>query len=103
MKFSYAIIMESFCASAMGLAISSVAPVRAWRSMGPGIMVLFIVFGGYYVNVETVPLCFRWINKCSLIRKGFSVYVATSSRLKFTGANGRESVGEFRIRRGKRV
>ena len=72
MKFSYAIIMESFCASAMGLAISSVAPsTEAALAMGPGIMVLFIVFGGYYVNVETVPLCFRWINKCSLIREGF--------------------------------
>jgi len=86
MKFSYAIIMESFCASAMGLAISSVAPsTEAALAMGPGIMVLFIVFGGYYVNVETVPLCFRWINKCSLIREGFQCLCCNEfTGLKFT-------------------
>jgi len=86
LKFSSAIIMESFCASAMGLAISSVAPsTEAALAMGPGIMVLFIVFGGYYVNVETVPLCFRWINKCSLIREGFQCLCCNEfSGLKFT-------------------
>jgi len=37
LKFSSAIIMESFCASAMGLAISSVAPsTEAAIAMGPG-------------------------------------------------------------------
>ena len=71
-RFCGAIVMESFCASAMGMAISSVAPsTEAALAMGPGIMVLFIVFGGYYVNVETVPKYFRWINRCSLIREGF--------------------------------
>jgi ABC-type multidrug transport system ATPase subunit len=86
LKFSSAIIMESFCASAMGLAISSVAPsTEAAIAMGPGIMVLFIVFGGYYVNVETVPLCFRWINKCSLIREGFQCLCCNEfTGLKFT-------------------
>ena len=86
LKFSSAIIMESFCASAMGLAISSIAPsTEAAIAMGPGIMVLFIVFGGYYVNVETVPLCFRWINKCSLIREGFQCLCCNEfTGLKFT-------------------
>ena len=95
LKFSSAIIMESFCASAMGLAISSVAPsTEAAIAMGPGIMVLFIVFGGYYVNVETVPLCFRWINKCSLIREGFQCLCCNEfTGLKFTpGPTGEKAV-----------
>ena len=99
LKFSSAIIMESFCASAMGLAISSVAPsTEAAIAMGPGIMVLFIVFGGYYVNVETVPLCFRWINKCSLIREGFQCLCCNEfTGLKFapgpTGEKALENLG----------
>ena len=34
-------------------------------------MVLFIVFGGYYVNPDNVPPYFRWINECSLIKWAF--------------------------------
>jgi hypothetical protein len=54
------------------LAVSSVAPsTEAAVAMGPAVMVLFIVFGGYYVNADNVPVCFRWINKCSLIKWAF--------------------------------
>jgi hypothetical protein len=42
--------------------------------MGPAIMVLFIVFGGYYVNADNVPVCFKWINKV-----GLAVQAASSS------------------------
>ena len=34
-------------------------------------MVLFIVFGGYYVNPDNVPIYFKWLNKCSLIKWAF--------------------------------
>ena len=37
--------------------------------MGPAIMVLFIVFGGYYVNADNVPVCFKWINKAGRLYK----------------------------------
>ena len=64
--------LESFTSSAVGLAVSSVAPsTEAAVAMGPAIMVLFIVFGGYYVNADNVPTAFKWINKvrrCSLNR-----------------------------------
>lgn len=39
--------------------------------LGPLISVIFIVFGGYYVNESTVPLPLRWVPKASLIRQGF--------------------------------
>ena len=56
----------------IGLCVSSVAPsTEAAVAMGPAVMVLFIVFGGYYVNADNVPVCFKWINKCSLIRWAF--------------------------------
>ena len=71
-KFAGLIVLESFTSSAIGLAVSSVAPsTEAAVAMGPAVMVLFIVFGGYYVNADNVPVCFRWINKCSLIKWAF--------------------------------
>jgi hypothetical protein len=47
-----------------------VAPsTEAAVAMGPAIMVLFIVFGGYYVNADNVPVCFKWINKAGRLYK----------------------------------
>ena len=70
--FCGVVVLESFTSSAMGLAVSSVAPsTEAAVAMGPAVMVLFIVFGGYYVNPDNVPPYFRWINECSLIKWAF--------------------------------
>ena len=71
-------MLESFAASALGLAVSAAAPSsEAAVAMGPAVMVLFIVFGGYYVNPENVPACFRWINAASLIKWAFQGLCAT--------------------------
>ena len=72
-RFAATIVVESFASSAMGLAVSAVAPsTEAAIAMGPAVMVMFIVFGGYYVNAENVPPAFRWITKCSLIKHAFA-------------------------------
>ena len=39
--------------------------------------VLFIVFGGYYVNSATVPRALRWVPSASLIQHGFQVSCLT--------------------------
>jgi ABC-type multidrug transport system permease subunit len=73
LKFAATIVVESFASSAMGLAVSAFAPsTEAAVAMGPAVMVMFIVFGGYYVNAENVPVAFRWITKCSLIKHSFA-------------------------------
>jgi len=73
LKFAATIVVESFASSAMGLAVSAFAPsTEAAVAMGPAVMVMFIVFGGYYVNSENVPVAFRWITKCSLIKHSFA-------------------------------
>ena len=48
-------------------------------TMGPAIMVLFIVFGGYYVNADNVPTAFKWINKVS--RRSFNRCIPCYTRL----------------------
>ena len=72
LKFAATIVVESFASSAMGLCVSAIAPsTEAAVAMGPAVMVMFIVFGGYYVNAENVPYVFRWIPDCSLIKHSF--------------------------------
>ena len=68
-KFSGIVTVESFAASAMGLTVGAMAPTtEAAMALGPSLMTVFIVFGGYYVNAENTPVIFRWIPRVSLIR-----------------------------------
>ncbi|MQM02984.1 hypothetical protein Taro_035758 [Colocasia esculenta] len=71
-KFCGIVTAESFAASAMGLTVGAMVPTsEAAMALGPSLMTVFIVFGGYYVNAENTPLIFRWIPSVSLIRWAF--------------------------------
>ncbi|XP_072964330.1 ABC transporter G family member 7 [Typha angustifolia] len=71
-KFCAVNTVESFAASAMGLTVGAMVPTtEAAMAVGPSLMTVFIVFGGYYVNSENTPLIFRWIPRVSLIRWAF--------------------------------
>ncbi|KAA8529330.1 hypothetical protein F0562_033871 [Nyssa sinensis] len=50
---------------------SMVPTPEAAMALGPSLMTVFIVFGGYYVNSENTPIIFRWIPCVSLIRWAF--------------------------------
>ena len=55
-RFCGILTLESFSSAAMGLAISSVAPsTDAAVAMGPAVMVLSIVSGGYCSNLDNLP------------------------------------------------
>lgn len=71
-KFCGIVTAESFAASAMGLTVGAMVPTtEAAMAVGPSLMTVFIVFGGYYVNPENTPIIFRWIPSVSLIRWAF--------------------------------
>ncbi|PON98203.1 ABC transporter-like [Trema orientale] len=71
-KFCGIVTVESFAASAMGLTVGAMVPTtEAAMAVGPSLMTVFIVFGGYYVNAENTPIIFRWIPSVSLIRWAF--------------------------------
>ncbi|GAB2280006.1 ABC transporter G member 7 [Dionaea muscipula] len=71
-KFCGIVTVESFAASAMGLTIGAMVPTtEAAMAVGPSLMTVFIVFGGYYVNADNTPIIFRWIPRVSLIRWAF--------------------------------
>ncbi|XP_024394887.1 ABC transporter G family member 7 [Physcomitrium patens] len=72
LTFSGVMTVEAFAASAMGLTVGAIAPTtEAALALGPSLMTVFIVFGGYYVNSDNTPTIFRWIPKVSLIRWAF--------------------------------
>ncbi|KAL6189999.1 hypothetical protein ACLB2K_036400 [Fragaria x ananassa] len=71
-KFCGIVTMESFTASAMGLTVGAMVPTtEAAMAVGPSLMTVFLVFGGYYVNAKNTPIIFRWIPQASLIRWAF--------------------------------
>ncbi|OMO88104.1 ABC transporter-like protein [Corchorus olitorius] len=71
-KFCGIVTAESFAASAMGLTVGAMVPTtEAAMAVGPSLMTVFIVFGGYYVNADNTPIIFRWIPRASLIRWAF--------------------------------
>ncbi|CAK7326699.1 unnamed protein product [Dovyalis caffra] len=71
-KFCGIVTTESFAASAMGLTVGAMVPTtEAAMAVGPSLMTVFIVFGGYYVNADDTPIIFRWIPHVSLIRWAF--------------------------------
>ncbi|KAF3328958.1 ABC transporter G family member 7 [Carex littledalei] len=71
-KFCGIVTVESFAASAMGLTVGAMVPTtEAAMALGPSLMTVFIVFGGYYVNSDNTPVIFRWIPRASLIRWAF--------------------------------
>ncbi|KAH7516393.1 hypothetical protein FEM48_Zijuj10G0130300 [Ziziphus jujuba var. spinosa] len=71
-RFCGIVTMESFAASAMGLTVGAMVPnTEAAMAVGPSLMTVFIVFGGYYVNADNTPIIFRWIPRVSLIRWAF--------------------------------
>eukprot|EP00850_Spirogloea_muscicola_P011306 SM000069S20743 [mRNA] locus=s69:581477:585310:- [translate_table: standard] len=72
LQFCGLVTIESFTSSALGLTVGSLVPsTEAALALGPSIMTVFIVFGGYYVNAENTPSFFRWIPNVSLIRWAF--------------------------------
>ncbi|KAJ4829355.1 ABC transporter G member 7 [Turnera subulata] len=109
--FSGIVTAESFAASAMGLTVGAMAPTtEAAMALGPSLMTVFIVFGGYYVTADNTPIIFRWIPRVSLIRWAFQgLCINEFKGLEFDHQNSfdivtgeqaldRRSLGNIRIR-----
>ncbi len=101
-RFLGLITLESFTSSALGMTISALVPTaEAALAAGPAIMVLFIVFGGVYVNPETVPRALRWIPRVSLIKQAFEGLCLNELRgMRFAASQpGDAATGEQVLRR----
>jgi len=68
-RFLSVLAVEGMASGAIGLAIGSFSPTAEIAlSVGPSIMLVFILFGGFYVSDQSVPWVLRWIPRVSVIR-----------------------------------
>lgn len=66
--FIVIILVHSITAMTLGLMIGSgVKDVQIGQIVGPLIIVLFLVFGGQFVNLDSIPTFLRWIKWLSII------------------------------------
>ena len=58
-----------FAALGLGLIIAVTAPtIEAATALGPIAVVLMILFGGFYINIESLPDWLNWVQYLSLMR-----------------------------------
>jgi ABC-type multidrug transport system permease subunit len=71
-QFMGLVTLESFTSAAYGLFVGSIAPTpEAAVAIGPASFVIFIVFGGLYVNGDNVPPWLAWLPRVSIIKHAF--------------------------------
>ena len=52
--------------------MSSIAPTpQTALALGPLATVVAMLFGGFYVNLNSIPVWIRWFSNCSPIKWGF--------------------------------
>jgi ABC-type multidrug transport system permease subunit len=72
LQFYGIISMLALSACALGLVVSAVAPnVDAANSLGPPVMIIFLLFGGFYINVQSLPVGANYMPYISFMYWGF--------------------------------
>jgi ABC-type multidrug transport system permease subunit len=62
------ISLQTIASMAFGFTVSAAAPtIVEANALGPPIVVTFILFGGFYINSESLPLGSAWVQNLSTI------------------------------------
>lgn len=71
-RFGYFILISMLCNAAsivLGLAVSAVSEdVDHASAMGVPVMILSILFGGFYISIDSLPIVANWIPYISIFR-----------------------------------
>ncbi|KAJ3088572.1 ATP-binding cassette sub- G member 2, partial [Quaeritorhiza haematococci] len=68
LTFIVIVAVQSTTANAMGLAIGAGVPnARVGQVIGPLVIVLFLLFAGQLLNLDQVPVVFKWLQWISII------------------------------------
>ena len=74
--------LNRFAAEGIGMFASSLMPtVETAQAICPVFLILFLLFGGFYINQETMPDGAEWVKYTSLFYWGFTAL----SRNEFSG------------------
>lgn len=86
-KFLGILTLESFTAAALGLSVGAAAPnTDAAVAIGPAVMLVWIIFGGFYCNAENIPrYCDDYFKHtfgcCVELTNGLSVHCQADNHL----------------------
>ena len=50
--------------------------------MAPLVIVISVLFGGFYINTDNIPIWIRWLDSCSHVRWAYTAFAIN----EFTGA-----------------
>ena len=80
--FLGALMLEASAAIALGLVVSAAAPtVEAAIDFGPLTLIISLLFGGFFINLQSLPMVAEWLPNISFLRWTFGS-LATN---EFTG------------------
>ncbi len=87
--FGYFILIclfANFTCILLGLAISAFTPtVEGANALGPSFMIIGIIFGGFYIRVDSLPLILEWIPYISLFQWSYRSLITNEFKgLEFT-------------------
>ena len=84
------IICEALAAQALGIFMAASLPVGAALALGPASITIFTLFGGIYLNVDSIPKGAGWIKYIDFIYYAFSALAANEfgGDVKFTCLEG---------------
>jgi ABC-type multidrug transport system permease subunit len=70
--FLLMVILTSNTAISMGYFVSALCPTIALAmAITPMVVIPLMIFGGFFLNSESVPLYFIWLEKISFLRYAF--------------------------------
>lgn len=71
-EFFLILMSIAFAGVSFGLAVSTIAPgIEAATAIAFPLLVIGILFGGFYISVDNLPIVANWIPYFSIIRWGF--------------------------------
>eukprot|EP00301_Raphidiophrys_heterophryoidea_P000122 c10063_g1_i1.p1 GENE.c10063_g1_i1~~c10063_g1_i1.p1 ORF type:complete len:733 (+),score=201.68 c10063_g1_i1:101-2200(+) len=70
--FLVLLVEVTFCSIGLGVIVSVMSPNEdAANALGPMITIIQILFGGFYINLDSLPVGARWVQYLSLTRYSF--------------------------------
>ena len=105
LSFIMILILIACCAVGLGLAVTAASPSpEAAVALAPIIVVLMILMGGFYINVESLPEGIRWIPNLSIMRHAFEGLVVNEFKGVDLSCNDVDtSAGDVCIKTGEEV
>mmetsp|Transcript_12778 Transcript_12778/g.44747 ORF Transcript_12778/g.44747 Transcript_12778/m.44747 type:complete len:720 (-) Transcript_12778:193-2352(-) len=72
------VVMAANAATSLGYVISTATPsVTVALALGPAIILPFMLFAGFFVNTDSIPDYFKWLEVLSFFKYGFSTGVVS--------------------------